>query len=43
MVVVVSLEQLGIDTQILVAATTVSVAAITAGMDLAFAWFRCTS
>ena len=37
MVVVVTLEQLGVDTQILVTVITVTVAAITAGMGLAFA------
>ena len=37
MVVVVTLEQLGVDTQILITVITVTVAAITAGMGLAFA------
>jgi len=37
MVVVVTLEQLGVDTQILMTVITVTVAAITAGMGLAFA------
>lgn len=37
MVVVVTLEQLGVDTQILITVITVVVAAITAGMGLAFA------
>ncbi len=37
MVVVVTLEQLGVDTQILVTVITVTVAAITAGMGLSFA------
>ncbi|MCR9095234.1 MAG: mechanosensitive ion channel [bacterium] len=37
MVVVVTLEQLGVDTQILITVITVTVAAITAGMGLSFA------
>jgi small-conductance mechanosensitive channel len=37
MVGVVTLEQLGVDTQILITVITVTVAAITAGMGLAFA------
>lgn len=37
MVVVVTLQQLGVDTQILITVITVTVAAITAGMGLAFA------
>lgn len=37
MVVVVTLEQLGVDTQILITVITVTVAAVTAGMGLAFA------
>lgn len=37
MVVVVTLQQLGVDTQILITVITVSVAAVTAGMGLAFA------